>query len=221
MTSREFRERLIRRARRIDLAISPEVFAGLEQYFDLLARWNAKINLTALPLRSPTDETFDRLLVEPLAAARHLADIQGVWIDLGSGGGSPAIPLKIARPGLSLIMVESKVRKAAFLREAIRTLNLPDARVENVRFEDLVARSEFRHSAALVTVRAVRADENLFRIAGALLRSDGRIALFRPTDTRVTAPGFRFSHTFALMEKPGSFLTTLARVFHVEHAGSS
>ena len=219
MTSREFRERLNRRARRIDLAIPAETASGLERYFGLLARWNAKINLTALPLSSPTDETFDRLLIEPLAAGRHLADIHGVWIDLGSGGGSPAIPLKIARPDLALIMVESKVRKAAFLREAIRALSLADARVENIRFEELLARAEFHHKAALVTVRAVRADEALFRTASALLRADGRIAMFRPNDSRVSAPGFRFSQTFALMENPASYLTTMARVFHVEQTG--
>ena len=51
----------------------------LEAYFRLLTQWNAKINLTALPLEAPTDETFDRLLVEPLAAAPQL--------ELGSDGG--------------------------------------------------------------------------------------------------------------------------------------
>ena len=116
-------------------------------------------------------------------------------------------------------MVESKVRKAAFLREAIRALNLTDARVENIRFEELLARAEFHHLAALVTVRAVRADEALFRTASALLRADGRIAMFRPNDSRVSAPGFRFSQTFALMENPTSYLTTMARVFHVEQTG--
>jgi 16S rRNA G527 N7-methylase RsmG len=44
----------------------------LEAYFELLTHWNARINLTALPLDPPTDETFDRLLVEPLAAAKQI-----------------------------------------------------------------------------------------------------------------------------------------------------
>jgi len=121
VTSREFRDRLIRRARRAKIAVAPETADVLEEYFRLLDRWNAKINLTALPLRPPTDETFDRLFVEPLAAARFLPNEPDVWLDLGSGGGSPAIPLKAVRPKLKLTMVESKVRKAAFLREAVRT----------------------------------------------------------------------------------------------------
>ena len=87
----------------------------LEAYFQLLTQWNAKINLTALPLDPPTDETFDRLLVEPLAASKQIpTHTPSVWFDLGSGGGSPAIPLKIARPALRLTMIESKERKSAF-----------------------------------------------------------------------------------------------------------
>ena len=75
----------------------------LEAYFRLLAHWNAKINLTALPLDPPTDETLDRLLVEPLAAARQIRRCAAAsGSTSGSGGGSPAIPLKIARPALRL-----------------------------------------------------------------------------------------------------------------------
>ncbi len=60
-------------------------------------------------------------------------------IDLGSGGGSPAIPLKIARPEFALAMVESKGRKSAFLRDVIRQLSLSRAEVVTDRFENLVA----------------------------------------------------------------------------------
>ncbi|MBW8866026.1 MAG: class I SAM-dependent methyltransferase, partial [Acidobacteria bacterium] len=107
---------------------------ALEQYFSLLARWNPKVNLTALPLNPPGDETFDRLFVEPVVAAAHIEplnfrDAPLKWIDLGSGGGSPAIPLKIVRPSWHLTMVEAKERKAAFLREAIRALRLQEADV--------------------------------------------------------------------------------------------
>src|SRR5207302_1163702 len=112
------------RAARADLSIDGREIAALEAYFRLLARWNATINLTALPLAEPTNETFDRLFVEPLTAAPFVLDAGQVWFDLGSGGGSPALPLKIARPSLRLTMVESKSRKAAFLREATRQLGL-------------------------------------------------------------------------------------------------
>ena len=72
---------------------------SLDAYYRLLARWNRTINLTALSLDPLADEALDRLFIEPLAAApyiREALDVTplSVWFDLGSGGGSPAIPLK-------------------------------------------------------------------------------------------------------------------------------
>jgi 16S rRNA (guanine527-N7)-methyltransferase len=190
----------------------------LESYFRLLAQWNAKINLTALPLDSPTDETFDRLFVEPLAASKQVpTHASSVWFDLGSGGGSPAIPLKIARPGLRLTMIESKERKSAFLREAIRTLLLTDAVVANERFEDVAAKAEYAGQGDIVTVRAVKADSALFETAGRLLRDTGRLLLFRPAHAAsVDPPGFKWELTVPLIDSPQSFLSVYRRMFHVE-----
>ena len=99
MTTREFRERVQRRARHANLALSPELLAGLERYYQLLAQWNAKVNLTAFKL-SPggEDEAVDRLLLEPVAAAKYLPPGAKRLLDAGSGGGSPAIPLKLVSP---------------------------------------------------------------------------------------------------------------------------
>ena len=163
MTTLEFRDRLARRARRAKAPLTLEMLEPLEAYFRLLTQWNAKINLTALPLDNPTDETFDRLLVEPIAASRQIAaHTCGRWVDLGSGGGSPAIPLKIARPALRLTMIESKERKSAFLREAIRVLGLADTTVVTDRFEAVSALPEYSQTGDFATVRAVKADEALF-----------------------------------------------------------
>ena len=74
MTTLEFRDRLARRTRRAKAFISVPLLDPLEAYFQLLTQWNAKINLTALPLDPPTDETFDRLLVEPLVAAKQIPE---------------------------------------------------------------------------------------------------------------------------------------------------
>src|SRR3979490_2129499 len=106
MTSREFQERLSRRARKAYVSLTAPVVDRLEAYYRLLTRWNTKVNLTALQLEELTDPAFARLLLEPLAAAGLVADSPLVWFDLGSGGGSPAIPLKIVRPAARLTMVE-------------------------------------------------------------------------------------------------------------------
>jgi 16S rRNA (guanine527-N7)-methyltransferase len=189
----------------------------LEAYLTLLTHWNAKINLTALPLAPPTDQTFDRLLVEPLGASRHIEDKPHVWFDLGSGGGSPAIPIKIARPALHLTMVESKERKAAFLREAVRTLELTKASVRDERFEDIASDPRLSGTVDLVTVRAVKADETLFNTATALLREGGRLFLFRPSHDPTKDPdGLKLVKTAQLCEAPQSFLCIYIRSFHVE-----
>jgi 16S rRNA (guanine527-N7)-methyltransferase len=190
------------------------MLAPLEAYFRLLTQWNAKINLTALPLDAPTDETFDRLLVEPLAAARQIpTHTPGGWVDLGSGGGSPAIPLKIARSALRLTMIESKERKSAFLREAIRALGLLDAAVETERFEVVSSRAEQEGMADFVTARAVKADLVLFEAAGRILKDEGRLLLFRPAHSPSADPaGFERVNTVPLTDSPPSFLSIYRRV---------
>jgi 16S rRNA (guanine527-N7)-methyltransferase len=190
VTSKAFRERLARRANSARVTVDAGVLDRLETYVRLLAQWNAKVNLTSLPLDQPTDETFDRLLIEPLAAARCVEDSWSPWVDIGSGGGSPAIPLKLAKPLLRLTMVESKARKAAFLREAVRVLELDHAVVETMRFEELASRKENEGSAGLITLRAVRPDTRLIASAARLLRANGHLLAFAQPPTGPTYEGF-------------------------------
>jgi 16S rRNA (guanine527-N7)-methyltransferase len=215
VTSREFRDRLARRLQRAGTHLpDEEAISRLEAYMTLLARWNAKINLTALPVDKPTDDAFDRLLVEPLAAARQFPDSPIDWFDVGSGGGSPAIPLKIMLPRACLTMVESKVRKAAFLREAVRSLDLSHTAVENARFEELA--EQFEGTAQIVTVRAVKADTRLSMAAFQLLRNGGRLLLFQPTARSIPVPQFEHAETVQLANPGNSYLGVYRRVFHVE-----
>ena len=188
MTSREFRERLGRRARRAGLAVPAPLKESLEAYYRLLALWNARINLTALDLES-ADEAIDRLLIEPLLAARLLPEPPCALLDIGSGGGSPAIPLKLAAPGMRLTMVEGKTRKSAFLREAIRQLKLTDSQVETARFEELLTRPDLHEAVDVVTVRAVRVELRVLMGLQAFLRPGGDLFLFRgPSGHDLPAP---------------------------------
>jgi 16S rRNA (guanine527-N7)-methyltransferase len=216
VTARDFKERLSRRARKLHVPLPQEVIEPFETYFRLLTRWNAKINLTALPLEIPTDETFDRLFIEPLAAATFIDDAPGVWFDLGSGGGSPAFPLKMIRPALALTLVESKSRKAAFLREVVRTLKLTTTQVANVRVEDLEPAAD--RTAILVTVRAVRPDAALLAVAARLLREGGQLLLFGKL-----GPGHLSHSAFVERKSPSvssraaaGLVMSYTRVFHVE-----
>ena len=214
MTSREFRERLSRRARKADVIVPPDLLEPLEAYYRLLARWNERINLTALPLRAPTDATFDKLLVEPITAARFVPETPIDWFDLGSGGGSPALPLKLVRPAARLTMVEAKTRKAAFLRESIRALALSGAGVMDVRFESLAERPDIARSVDVVTTRAVKADSALMGAAAKLLRPGGRLLLFAEPSAAETHGKRAFSceQTAKLSAGESSYLSVFVRL---------
>ena len=204
MTSREFRDRLLRRTARIPVEVTPDVLGALEAYYRLLAQWNRTINLTALRLDSPTDETFDRLIVEPLAATRLLPAITGSmpahWIDLGSGGGSPAIPMKLVASHFRLNMVESKIRKAAFLRETVRALNLQNAAVTNVRFSELLRAQDMANTCTLVTARAVRWEPTLDEIVHRLLCKGGQFHWFTSHPASRPIVGFSWIDTVQIVD---------------------
>ena len=202
----EFQRKLAARARDIDITLDATQLVLFEAYFDLLLRWNERINLTALPLKAVSEVTINRLFMEPLLAAHHVSQAPITWFDVGSGGGSPAIPIKIMRPRAALTMVESKGRKATFLREAIRVLTLSDAQVQNARFETVL--EETPATADLVTVRAVKADLALLKLCRRALTSGGRLLLFQstPEGSVQDAAGFRGLETVELADT-GTYLS--------------
>ena len=179
LTTRELQQRLRKRLRRATITVSSETLQALETYYRLLSRWNQRINLTALPLDNAPDSTLDRLIVEPLLAARLIPTSAAFVIDVGSGGGSPAIPLRVAVPGLSMVMIESKTRKAVFLREVVRELGLERTAVEAARAEQLLPRTDLNEVADVVTLRAVRVEQRLFKTLQAFLKPGGHVFLFR------------------------------------------
>ena len=171
----DWRKRIARRAKRSNLDLHAEQLAAHADFLALLSAWNARMNLTALADR---DDAVDRLILEPVAASRVLQGATGI-LDVGSGGGSPAIPLKVQLAQASLIMVESKIRKGAFLREAARKLGLANVRVESRRFEELLTDAAVHECCDVVTIRAVRVQLSTLIATQAFLKPGGRLALFR------------------------------------------
>jgi 16S rRNA (guanine527-N7)-methyltransferase len=217
MSTRELRERIRRRARHANVSVSDDLVSALERYYLLLAKWNAKVNLTAFRLGpAGDDEAVDRLLIEPIAAARQVPATATSLLDAGSGGGSPAIPLKLALPGLGLRMIEVKTRKAVFLREAVRTLALPDSEVETARFEELLARPDLHESADVISIRAVRVEPRVLSTLQAFLKPGGLIFLFRgPSGAHMAetvTPPLIWKATFPLVDSLRSRLVVLEKV---------
>ena len=128
------------------LTSSEAVLPQLSLYLDLLLKWNARTNLTAI--RDP-EEIVRRHFGESLFAARHLGACDTL-LDLGSGAGFPGLPIALLRPEIHVTLAESQGKKAAFLREAVRTLDL-DTEVWSNRAESLPAERRFH----TVSLRAV------------------------------------------------------------------
>jgi 16S rRNA G527 N7-methylase RsmG len=171
---RPARERLVTRASTFGLALSAELAAAFAAYADLLRFWNRRVNLTALGLDPLSDAAIDRLLLEPLSAARWFRDSDHCLIDIGSGSGSPAIPLLLAHPGLAGILVEQRAKKAAFLRDALRELGLAtSSSVESANALDL-AHERVLHRADVLTVRAVLLDEPMLDAVWSMIGAAGR-----------------------------------------------
>lgn len=134
-----------------------ELCVELAAYLDLLLRWNARTNLTAI--RNP-EEIVRRHFGESLFAARVLSPrlpAGASVLDLGSGAGFPGLPIQLFRPDLRVALAESQGKKASFLREAVRTLAVPTevfaARVESMpaerRFDAVVMRAVDRMDVAV------------------------------------------------------------------------
>jgi 16S rRNA (guanine527-N7)-methyltransferase len=142
--------------------------ARFETYLALILRWNARMNLTAI--RTP-NEILSRHFVESIACAQALPAGIATLLDFGSGAGFPGIPIALCRPEIRVTLAESQNKKAAFLQEVVRGLEL-STRVFGGRAENL---SELFDCVAL---RAVERMEQAVVAASDLVRVGGWLAVF-------------------------------------------
>jgi 16S rRNA (guanine527-N7)-methyltransferase len=198
----------------LEQSLSESQLRQISTYIDLLLRWNARINLTAI---RNEEEIVTRHFGESLFLARHLfpynpchpersqdtrearvlaeskdpypansrQPYEGVLttppnpprvLDIGSGAGFPALPLKIWSPEIRLTLVESNHKKTTFLREVARALTLTNIDVISDRAETLAAREDVPR-AEVVTLRAVERFETIIPQAAALLAPKATLAL--------------------------------------------
>jgi 16S rRNA (guanine527-N7)-methyltransferase len=159
----------------------PALISQLQIYLDLLLRWNARTNLTAI--REP-EEIVRRHFGESLFCARRIAALQPrTLLDFGSGAGFPGLPIQLLLPDLKITLAESQGKKATFLREVIRTLNL-STELWPHRVETMPPTRQFD----IVTLRAV--DRMSSAIAAARLRivTGGHLITFTTEPTPIPVP---------------------------------
>ncbi len=158
------------RAERLLPGVSRETWSRLEGLVALLERWNAKTNLVA---PREMDAVWTRHIADSLQLLDHAPTEAKTFVDLGSGGGFPGLVLACAlagRPGARVHLVESVQRKAAFLREAVRSLRLP-AEVHARRIEEIDPASFGK--VDVVTARALAPLPQLCELVQPLLGKGG------------------------------------------------
>ncbi|MGC2620365.1 MAG: 16S rRNA (guanine(527)-N(7))-methyltransferase RsmG [Acidobacteriaceae bacterium] len=152
-----------------------------EAYLALILKWNARINLTAI--RDP-QEIVQRHFGECVFAAQQLPANMKTLLDFGSGAGLPGIPIAICRPEIGVTLAESQGKKAAFLREAVRTLGLT-TEVWDQRVEQMPPQRVFD----AVTLRAVDKMMEACEAAVPRLAPDGVLIVFATRKTDAALDG--------------------------------
>jgi 16S rRNA (guanine527-N7)-methyltransferase len=172
--------------------LGPVAIRRFEQYLELILRWNARTNLTAV---RDAEGILRRHFVECIAVANVLPPGIGTLLDFGSGAGFPGLPVAICRPEIAVTLAESQHKKVAFLREAISLLGLT-VRVFAGRAEALAQVFD------CVTMRAVDRMNTAVVHASSLLSEGGLLALMTTSGDfpklQVATEGFEWGAAVAL-----------------------
>jgi 16S rRNA (guanine527-N7)-methyltransferase len=148
-------------------AVNEKTAGYFADYISLILRWNARVNLTAI---RDEEGVLSRHIIESIMLARSVPTEVATLLDFGSGAGLPGIPIALCRPEIAVTLAESQGKKAAFLREAVRSLGLP------VRVH--AARAELLHEQFdCVVMRAVDRMAEVVPVAADLVKPGGWLAL--------------------------------------------
>lgn len=180
--------------------LSGEAISRLSEYISLILRWNTRVNLTAI---RDKDGIISRHIIESIGVIYSLPRDVSTLLDFGSGAGVPGIPIAICRPDIIVTLAESQNKKAAFLMEAVRVLDL-NAKVHSGRAEEL--KSQFD----CVTLRAVEKMATAVSSAAGLVAPDGWLALMTTAadaDQLKAAAGAEF-----VWKEPASLVGSVSRV---------
>jgi 16S rRNA (guanine527-N7)-methyltransferase len=184
--------------------------SSLDTYRSELLRWTKKLNLIGPEARDHLDNHID----EALFAARVL-NPRGEVLDLGTGGGLPAIPMAIASPDARFHLVEADQRKWSFLKHVVRECGL-NSLVYGDRLARLLPRLPADLFFSLVVSRAVGKPEEWVPSLKGHLEEGARIALFQGVPEVPAIAGFRPSGVIRLPRGTSNYLALLS--FHVEHS---
>ena len=155
----------------LGLEVAPEAVVTLERLADELQRWNRRRNLTAITGR---EEILEKHLLDSLTLLPHIKSPSRL-LDIGSGAGFPALPLKIARPDLEVVSVDAVGKKIDFQRHIARVFGLDGFTALHERIESLVDHADYCQGFETVTARALCSLDELQAMAKPFLAPGGRL----------------------------------------------
>ncbi len=152
------------------LYLSQHAVEQLTAYVETLLHWRTHISLTAA---STPAQIINEHIADSFSLIEHFSEKAGILMDVGSGAGFPGVPLAIVRPDMHVVLVESRRKRANFLREALRQSKIENAEVSEARAETLAESSG--GSAQVITSRALGALVDLLDLAESLLAPGGYV----------------------------------------------
>lgn len=146
------KELLIQGAAAFGAHLTEEQVQGFYLYMETLKRWNQKFNLTAIENEK---DIIIKHFIDSLSMLPYMEKENASIIDVGTGAGFPGIPLKLVRPNLKLVLLDSLEKRVGFLKELINILNISDTAAIHGRAEDYGVKSVYREVFDISTARAV------------------------------------------------------------------
>jgi 16S rRNA (guanine527-N7)-methyltransferase len=174
--SNNFIDNFLHGAQKLGFSFSEEVLGKFALYYDELCRWDCSINLTGL--RTDKERTV-LLFVDSLAGSLALSGKpEGLIVDIGTGGGFPGVPLKLAFPALNFLLMEPRANKTAFLHNIIGKLQLTRIKVIQRRLEDFHLMVSDEEKCDVAMCKGVNI-EHISPFINHILKKNGKLVVFR------------------------------------------
>ena len=171
MDFEKFKEKLITSVDALGITLSEMQLKQFYTYMNLLIDWNKKINLTAIV---EPNEIILKHFVDSLTILKYISDGTKI-IDVGTGAGFPGIPLKIAKPSIEIVLLDSLQKRINFLEEVIKQLNIEKIKTIHSRVEDFGKDQKYREKFDMATSRAVANLSTLSEYLLPLVKVGGKV----------------------------------------------
>lgn len=151
MLKEKFSKKMQEYSKEIGILLHEEQINQFYGYMQLLLEWNQKINLTAI---TKPEEIILKHFIDSMTIVKYIEENTKL-IDIGTGAGFPGIPLKIIRPDIQIILIDSLNKRIKFLKEVIEKLGLEKIQALHFRVEELGKNKIYRETFDYATSRAV------------------------------------------------------------------